>query len=293
MLSRFGMISSKIFITLSIIIVIITPAAISDLDLTGDGSSFEDNTALSLNPTLPSGAVSEELFSLDQSSPLHLDDSNPPTLFNLAPVSGDFISATNNHDDAFLWNDMDTDIAPSSNINNINAPNFFLDNNDNNNEKSSFQLVDCSSSESLPAFDSPLTFDTLDTPPNFAITKNRLRKREGVGQECVNPATTPPTGSRSPRRGPPSGSDLEDKFRQLLEDPEMLNRATTFAIENPNYNSACLVMTDGRLPWGVCSSGRVEEQERVRETFLTAAARGLARWRLSRATLGTFLQQTL
>ena len=288
------MISSKTLTTLSIIVVIIISAAKSDLDSGGNGPPFEDATLLSFDPTLLSGPDSHASFSLDQSSLLQLDDPDALALFNPVPMSGNFISATNNHDldtsDAFLWSDLDADIAPSSNIDNINGPNFIFDDNDNDNDKSSFQLVDCSNSESLPTFDSSLTFDPLDSLPNIDIAQSRLRRREGGGQECVNPATTPRTDSQSPRRGSPKVSNLEDEFRQLLEDPEMLNRATLSTSGNQNYNTPCFVITDGRLPWGVCSSGRVGEQERVRETFLTAAARGLARWRLTQATLGTFLQ---
>lgn len=287
--------SSKLLTTLSIIIAVIIPAAISDLDSTEDGSPFEDDTALSFNPTLPSGADSEASVSLDQLPLLHLDDPNAPALFNPAPISGDFISATDHHDldtsDAFLLSDMNADLATSSNIDNINGHNLFFDDNNNENDGNSFQLVDCSGSESLPASDFPLAFDTLDTLPNLDIAQSRLRRREGGGQECVNPATTPRTDSQSRQRGSPNRGNLEVKFGQLLEDPEMLDRATASTSGNQNHNTPCFVITDGRLPWGVCSSGRVGEQERVRQIFLFAAARELVQWRLTRATLGTFLQK--
>lgn len=276
-------------ITMFLTMILITSAAMSDLDLVGKGSSFEDNTALSFNPTLPSVANPPTPFSLDQSSPIPFDDSNAPTLFTSDQMLGDFMSTITNNDldtsDAFLWDDIDGSINLWSETDNINESNFFFD--DDDNDEGPFQLVDCSNSESLPAF------DTLDTLPDPDIANSRLRQRDSSGEECKIPATTPPTNSRSRSRASPDGRKLEDQFKELLGDPQMLNRATTAANENPNHNTPCFVITDGRLPWGVCSSGRAGEQQRLAETFLTAAARGLAQWRLSRATLGTFLQRTL
>lgn len=284
------MVVNTIFTTFSII-TIITSAAISDLDSVGKGSSFQDDSALSFNPALPWVADPPAPLSLDQSSLINLDDANVPTLFNSAEMSGDFLSATKNNDldtsDAFLWDDMNGgSIAPSLENDKTNEPNFF----DVHDDQGPFQLVDCSNSESLPAFDAPLAFDTLDTLPDFDIANSRLRRRDSGGEACTNPSRM---GSESPRRRYPSGSNLEDQFRKLLEDPELLNRATTSTNEDSNHNTPCFVQTEGRLPWGVCSSGRIGEQGRLRETFLMASTRGLAQWHLSGATLGKFLQISL
>lgn len=282
---------------LIIIIIIITSAATSDLDSLRKRSSFEDDTALSLNPALPWMADPPAPFSLDQSPLLHLDNSNAPTLFNPAQTSEDLISSINKNDldtsDEFFWEDLDNDVASSSEIDNINGPNFFADVDDDDDDEGPFQLVDCANSEFLPALDTPLAFDTLDTLPDFDIAKSRLRRRDSGGEKCANPATTPPMDSQSPQRAYPGGGNLDDQFRKLLEDPQMLNRATTSTIENPNHNIPCFVITEGRLPWGVCSSGLTGEQERLRETFLMAATRGLTQWQLSGATLGTFLSKSL
>lgn len=292
-------------VSLLSVIVIFRSAAISDLDSAEKSFSFEDDTALSLDPTLPSVANPPAPLSFDQSSFIPLDDLNTPTLLNSDQISGDLMSTINDNDmdisDASLWDDLDGGIAGSMKIDNGNEPNFFEDDDDDD----LFQLVDCSNSESLPAFDTPIafdtsstfdtplafdtqtTFDTLDTLPDFDNTNNRLRRRDGPGGECTNPVNKPRPGSRSSPRTSPSGSNLEDQFRELLKTPEMMERATTAGNQNPNYNTPCFVITDGRLPWGVCSSGQVTDQQRLAETFLFAAARGLAQWRLSGAILGT------
>lgn len=286
------MILSTMFTTLSIINIIKLTATL-DLSSTGTRFSPDDDTALLFNPELPSMANLPASFAFDQSSFTPSDDSSAPTLFDSAQMWGDAMFSTNDNDldssEAFLWNDMDGGIISSSESDNTNESNFF----DIDDDESPFQLVDCSTSESLPAVDIPFAFDDLSIPAAFDIAKIRLRRRDYGGEKCTNPDTTPSMDSPSSSL---SSSDSRNSRKlnllgELLGSVEMLTKAT--AIENPNQNAACYIISDGRLPWGVCSSGRVEEQKRLAETFLSAGARGLAQWRLSRGTLGTCLLTNL
>ena len=240
---------------------IIIPAAISDLDSTW---SLEDDS-LFINAELPS--VNPAPFSLDQSLiPLY---SNAP-LLSSTQIFEDAVSSTSNDidtSDAFPWN-IDTGvIPPSSGTANSNNDKFdFFDEDD-----SYKTLADCSTSGSLLAFD---------------ISKRRPRRRAGGGGEkCTNPGTTPPTSSQSiPSSSSPDNINL-DQLWELLTSPEMLNKAT--AIEDPYQNTPCFLLTGGRLPWGVCSSGQPGGQRRALY-YAELAGLPLATWSLSRATLGTF-----
>lgn len=247
--SPFVMFSRFLFSTILALSIIIT-AAISDLDSTW---SLEDDS-LFTNAELPS--MNPAPFSLDQSLiPL---DSNAP-LFSSSQTFEDPVSLTDNGidtSDAFPWNIDSGIISPSSGTaSNNNEFNFF-------DENDSFQLADCSTSGS--------------PPPAFNVRKSRLRRRGGGGETCTN--------SQSPPSSSSPGSFSLDQLKEFLENPAMLNLAT--AKKDPYQNNHCFILTDGRLPWGVCSSGQPNGQRRTINN-VELAGLPLTTWSLSGASLGT------
>jgi hypothetical protein len=102
-----------------------------------------------------------------------------------------------------------------------------------------FQLVDCSTSEYIGAIGK----------------KSRVRRFDNPGL-CKNPTSTPPTdvpdannGEKNPR---PSDLGLENIGGMLESFVE--------GITDVKPNEACRLYTQGLLPWGVCSSGRKEDE---------------------------------
>ena len=90
----------------------------------------------------------------------------------------------------------------------------------------SFELAACSSSELFPA-----------------IGKSRMRRRDGSAA-CMNPASTPQTGTLPPF----------DAARDPFATQGMTRLLGDIRFDRP-ANSACEILTWGVLPVGVCHSG--------------------------------------
>ena len=133
----------------------------------------------------------------------------------------------------------------------------------------SFEVADCSRSESLPAMG----------------RKSRVRRLDGSGT-CVNPSTTPPTAVDEP-----SGSvsdkpvDLRDLLR-LLDSPIFMEMSRQSKKDKDN-NQYCFLYTDGNLPWGVCSSGRPDDQRKVIGQLDISGFGSFDAYELDHCTLGT------
>lgn len=133
----------------------------------------------------------------------------------------------------------------------------------------SFEVADCSSSESLPAIS----------------RKSRVRRLDGSGA-CVNPSPTPPTAVDEP-----SGSvsdkpvDLRDLMR-LLDSPIFMEMSRQSKKDKDN-NQYCFLYTDGNLPWGVCSSGRPDDQRKVIGQLDISGFGSFDAYELDHCTLGT------
>lgn len=207
--------------------------------LTGSDDTLLSNTDWTLNSAVAPDSFNQPL------SPSGLDAS----LFDSAqlPTEISLSSFTTNKNidttsDALLW-DLDSSsggdigiLATDDDSNKFN--NLFLDD--------PLQLADCSTSsgeQSLSALDNPLA-------------KTRLRRRDD-GKKCTNPAVTPHTSSQS------SSSAADDPDQKIVEElfafPEF-RAIAALARQNENNNFVCFVLSDGLLPWGVCSTGLDKDQ---------------------------------
>lgn len=132
-----------------------------------------------------------------------------------------------------------------------------------------FELADCSMSESPPAIG----------------RKSRIRRLDGSGT-CENPSTTPPTAVDEP-----SGSvsekpvDLQDLMR-LLSSPLFMEMSRRSKKDKDN-NQYCFLYTDGNLPWGVCSSGKPDDQRKVIRQLDISGFGSFDAYELDHCTLGT------
>lgn len=152
-----------------------------------------------------------------------------------------------------------------------------------------FDLI---SSDGPPISDVSLDFPDCSTSMPFPATAKSRVRRLKTPESCENPTS----GADVPPLGPGAGSLDEEKLDpekldqlgQLLQDPEtseLLNRATS----NPDNNPYCYLLTNGLLPWGVCSS---EERDETIPGNDAVVWPGFGRFRLHRltqCTLGTVI----
>ena len=243
------MFSRLIFSTIFMHSVIVS-AAMLDFDPTW---FLTDDTLLS-NTELPSGPGS-----ISFSQPLSPADPSL-SLFDPAqlPENSVFLSTNNDIEtfDALLW-DMDKGIPTLSGTDNNDESNLFSDD--------SFQLVDCSASESPPML-------------------GRSRLRRGDDGKCAKPSTLPPLKSESSAVNLPL-----NRIRQLFSNPDWQEMAIQWSISNNrDHNQNCDIFTLGQMPWGVCASGEVIDQVRMTEAGVFADFKLITMWQLTRVTPGTF-----
>lgn len=225
------------------------------------------NPGLSLDSALTS--FNQPFLSLDS------DSDSIASLFGTAELPDDFLdsSTSNNVDtsDADIWDihsDIPTFIEPDDDNNNNSPPNF-------SSAEDFFQLADCSTSESL----------------EMIFGKSKIRRENDDSSKCTNPAIIPTIPHLNSQPTPLSEDDLK-QLGELLSNPEMLPMAVR-ARENPESNVACFVLTGGLYPWGVCSSGREEDQTQWPGRLMVDGWIRLNLWQLNQCTLGTSLRQTL
>lgn len=134
----------------------------------------------------------------------------------------------------------------------------------------SFELADCATLDSLPAIGQ----------------KSRLRRLDDSGS-CKNPTTTPPSGADTL----PGGADDENvqlpDIMKLLNNPYFLRKFGA-ARRNQDHNSFCYLFSEGILPWGVCSSGKPEDQRRIGGRLHLVTVGFFDAYELSHCTLSTF-----
>lgn len=133
----------------------------------------------------------------------------------------------------------------------------------------SFELADCAMSDPLAS----------------KGKKSRHRRLENSGS-CKSPTTTPPSSAE-----PPGGEGDDETFqlpnmRTLLNDPYFLMRFSA-ARENDDHNSYCYLFTEGILPWGVCSSGKPEDQRSISGKLHVTTVGFFDAYELDHCTLGT------
>lgn len=161
-------------------------------------------------------------------------------LFGSAPLPAIALSSStiNNEmdiPDALLWNlDSSSNLPSSGGADENNESNLFLDD--------SFQLADCSTSSEK----SSSSIDNI-------LGKFRLRRRDD-SNKCTNSDGTS-HGSYSSFPADDERNIVEEMFTDY--EPSY---TVTQAMDTLNHNSMCYILTNGRLPWGVCSSGREEDQ---------------------------------
>lgn len=268
------MFSRLMFSTMVTLSTIASAALINSPDstwLSGDDNTLFSNIDLmTLDPAAPIIPFNQALFPSDSEA----------SLFGSSPLPQEISlsSFTTNNDigtisDALLW-DLD---GSSSDIGISNLP-WSGATDDNNNESNSlflddhFQLADCSApsqEQSLSALDNTLA-------------KSRLRRRDEGSNRCTNPAVTPHTNSQSSTSA--ADDDNLKRIRTLLADPDFRAMAAE-ANKNPNFNFPCFILTDGKLPWGVCSSGQENDQSPLDGGVLIDDAQ-LPLWSLRQAILG-------
>ena len=107
------------------------------------------------------------------------------------------------------------------------------------------QLADCSTSSGEQSL------STLDN----TLAKSRRRRRDD-SNKCTNPTVTPHTSSQSSSG---AGGLDESLVEQLMAFPEF-RAIAELARQNENNNFICFVLSDGKLPWGVCSTGLDKDQ---------------------------------
>lgn len=221
-----------------------------------DDDTPPSNTDLTLNPSAP----------ISFTQPLSPSGSDA-LLFASAPLPAISLSSSTTDNeidtsDALLWNlDISSILASSVGTDETNELNLFSDD--------PFQLVDCSTSSD----------ESLSTIDN-TWGKSRLRQRDG-SNKCTNPAGTPHMSTQSS-----SADESRDFVQKMYADSEfswLVNSAT----ENPDHNTVCYVLTLGKNPWGVCSSGQEKDQILLGgQTTIMDSHYTL--WSLTHATNGTF-----
>ena len=139
-----------------------------------------------------------------------------------------------------------------------------------------FTLADCSASDSLPVIGKRL---------------RRARRRDDFGS-CKAPTGATNTPSGDSIGDGDASSDLPDPspIDEVFTDPEFALRWAA-AKSNENHNGYCFFLTDGYMPWGVCSSGNAGDQSMSMTSAMTMGSLGdFGIWTLNHCTLGMLIE---
>ena len=132
----------------------------------------------------------------------------------------------------------------------------------------SFELADCANSGFPPGMGQKTRVKRLDDP-----------------ESCENPTTAPPKGAETLPGGDNDESiELPDLFK-ILSEPEY-RRKFAAAQRNRDRNSFCYLFSEGNLPWGVCSSGNPDNQDKLDEQLYVVTLGFFDAYELIRCTLG-------
>lgn len=227
------------------ILPLIVSAADSDLALP---SSDDDLFALDTALPLESGALSFN-------QPISLDNQNTALPLDVAdaPLNLGLFSTADASSSLFESIDPNNNLLSSGNID-VLAP---YEGTNGLSIADSFKVADCSA-----------TFDFLP-----AIGKSRIKRLDGPPQECKTPASA--MDERSAKR---------KEIGRILSVPSLLEEWSP-ARDSVLQNTPCWLLSDGAFPWGVCSSGRPED-----EAVAYEISPGMQVWALNLAVISTSIK---
>lgn len=181
---------------------------------------------------------------------LPLDQSN--SIFDLAQVPGDSEAVPS----PSIFSDTDSGVFTSSKADHQGF-NVISNDDDPLIPDDLDYLADCLTSKSFPA---------------LGISR-LLRQRDGSGS-CANPSTVP-------------DPDEVARLVELFKDPAAL-KIFGEAVSGKEQNMNCRLITAGVYPWGVCSSGEMEDQVRLLDQVALPSGRRFFQWTLTDCSLGTY-----
>lgn len=199
--------------------------------LLAPSSSQED---FPIGPSLGSGLLGQTWNPVGSPNDLSSSLSNSPTSL--------FAGSTQPKDLTF---DLSDDFKP-----------FFADDGNDQNDGSSF----ISSKDDAPFDDTVELADCL-LDESFPVInkKTRVKRVKGSGT-CKTLDNAPPTAGDKPSRGNDDENLSVSNLLRLMSDPRFMDMSKISRINN-DWNQYCYLLTDGLLPWGVCSSGNPFDQQ--------------------------------